>query len=62
MEEFKADTIMFSIYSVIRSTDCYVTVDIDVDNTDCFVQAAALSHKLDGPPSIKRKSQVLLCS
>ena len=59
--QYEADTIMFSIYSMIRSTDCNTNVVIDVGDTDCYVQAAALSHKLDGSLGIKRKAQIICC-
>ena len=59
--QYEADTIMFSIYSMIRSTDCNTNVVIDVGDTDFYVQAAALSHKLDGSLGIKRKAQMISC-
>ena len=59
--QFEADTIMFSIYYNIRSTDKDTMVVIDATHTDCYAQAAAISKKIQGPLALKRKGQLLLC-
>ena len=53
----EADTIMFSIYATIRSHGLDDTVVLDTNDTDCYVQAAALSHVLPGVLAIRRKNQ-----
>ena len=57
----EADTIMFSLYYIIRSNGLYEPVVLDLSDTDCYVQAAALSHILPGLLAIKRKSQLISC-
>ena len=60
-DQFEADTIMFSIYHIIRSTDQDTMVVIDATDTDCYVQAAAISQKIQGPLALKRKRQIISC-
>ena len=57
--QFEADTIMFSIYYDIRSTDADTMVVIDTTDTDCYVQAAAVSKKIQGPLALRRKGQLI---
>ena len=44
--QFEADTIMFSIYYNIRSTDSDTMVVTDTTDTDCYAQAATISKKI----------------
>ena len=59
--QFESDTIMFSIYYNICSTDKDITVVIDATGTDCYAQAAVMSKNIQGPHVLKRKRQLLLC-
>ena len=45
----EADTIMLSIYAVLRSSGYSNPVVIDAEDTDVYIQAAAISHDI---PSI----------
>ena len=42
----EADTIMLSVYAAIRSSGYSDPVVIDVEDTDVYVQAAAMSHQI----------------
>ena len=53
---------MFSIYYNIRSTDKDTMVVTDATDTDCYVQAAAISKKIQGPLALKRKGQLISCN
>ena len=55
----EADTIMFSIYSAIRSHGLADHVVLDMNDTDCYVQAAAISNMLPGVLAIRRKQQFI---
>ena len=46
--QLEGDTIMFSIYYDIRSTNKDTMVVIDATDTDCYAQAAAISKKIQG--------------
>ena len=46
--QLEGDTIMFSIYYNIRSTNKDTMVVIDATDTDCYAQAAAISKKIQG--------------
>ena len=54
--QLEGDTIMFSIYYNIRSTNKDTMVVIDATDTDCYAQAAALSKKIQGPLALKKKT------
>ena len=54
--QLEGDTIMFSIYYNIRSTNKDTLVVIDATDTDCYAQAAALSKKIQGPLALKKKT------
>ena len=60
--QFKADTILFSIYYNIPSTDSNTMVVIYTTDRDCYAQAAAISKKVEGPLTLKRKGQLILCN
>ena len=60
--QFEADTIMFSIYYNIRSTDKDTMIVIDTTDTDCYAQAAAISKEIKGPLALKRKGQLISCN
>ena len=53
---------MFSNYYNIRSTDKNTMVVIDTTDKDCYVQAAAISKKIQGPLALKRKCQLISCN
>ena len=54
--QLEGDTIMFSIYYNIRSTNKDTMVVIDATDTDYYAQAAALSKKIQGPLALKKKT------
>ena len=54
--QLEGDTIMFSIYYNIRSTNKDTMVVIDATDTNCYAQAAALSKKIQGPLALKKKT------
>ena len=60
--QFEADTIMFSMYYNIHSTDKDTMVGIDAIDTDCYVHVAAISKKIQGPLALKRKGQLISCN
>ena len=51
----EADTIMFSIYSTIHLHGLDDLVVLDMNDTDCYVQAAAISNMIHGVLEIRRK-------
>ena len=57
----EADTILFSTYAVLRDSGYSGPVVIDSADTDTYVAAAAISHKLPGLLCIKRKQETALC-
>ena len=59
--QFEADTIMFSIYYNIHSTDKDTMVVTDATDADCYAQATTISKNIQGPFALKRKGQLLLC-
>ena len=50
---------MLSIYCTIRSNGINDAVVLDLNDTDCYVQAAAISHVVPGLLAIKRKKQYI---
>ena len=60
--QFEADTIMFSIYYDIHSTDKDTMVGIDATDRDCHAQVVAISKKLQGLLALKRKGQLISCN
>ena len=60
-EQFEADTIMFSIYNLILSTDEDTLVVIDAADTDCYAQASAIAKLIKGLLAIKRKDKLISC-
>jgi len=57
----EADTILFSAYAVLRDSGYSGPVVIDLADTDTYVAAAVISHKLPGLLCIKRKQETILC-
>ena len=60
--QFEADTIKFSIYYNIRSTDKGMMVVINTTDIVCYAQAVAISKKMQGPLAFKRKGQLISCN
>ena len=51
----EADTIMLSVYAALRSSGYSNPVVIDAEDTDVYIQAAAISHDIPGILCIKKK-------
>ena len=51
----EANTIMLSVYAALRSSGCSNPVVIDAEDTDLYIQAAAISHDIPGILYIKNK-------
>ena len=60
-DQSEADTILFSIYAILRESGYSGPVVIDAANTDAYVAAAAISHQLPGMLCIKRKQETIFC-
>ena len=60
-EQFEADTIMFSIYNLILSTDEDTLVVIDAADTECYAQTSAIAKLIRGPLAMKRKDKLISC-
>ena len=59
----EADTIMLSVHAALRSSGYSDPVVIDAEDTDVYIQAAAISHHIPGILCIKKKKQVWsMCS
>ena len=56
----EADTILFSVYAVLRESGYSGPVVIDATDTDLFVAAAYISHQLHGILGVKRKQETIL--
>ena len=59
---FEADTMMLSAYSRLRADGYTGPVVLDSEDTDVYVQAAYVSHQVDGQLLIKRKQDLISCS
>ena len=57
----EADTIMLSVYAALRSSGYSDPVVIDAEDTDVYIQAAAISHHISGILCIKKKRQYFFC-
>ena len=57
----EADTIMLSIYSALRSSGYSNPAVIDAEDTDVYIQDAAISHEILGILCIKKKKQLFFC-
>ena len=57
----EADTIMISVYAALRSSGYSDPVVIDAEDTDVYIQAAAISHDILGILCIKKKKQFFFC-
>ena len=60
-DQSEADTILFSIYAILRESGYSGPVVIDAADTDAYVAAAAISHQLPGMLCIKRKQETIFC-
>ena len=57
----EADTIMLSVYAVLRSSGYSDSVVIDAEDTDVCIQAAANLNYIPGILCIKKKRQYFFC-
>ncbi len=57
----EADTILLSFYAALRSSGYSNPVVIDAEDTDVYVQAAAISHDFPGVICIKKKKELFFC-
>ena len=57
----EADTMMNSIYAIIRETDTHLDIAMDTADTDAYVQSAYASHKLPGNLYIKQRDGYINC-
>ena len=62
MNNSKADTALLTAYNQLRTGDYSGTVVIDSEDTDVYIQAAYVSHQLQGQLLIKRKKSFVDCS
>ncbi|KAL8591125.1 hypothetical protein ACOMHN_063749 [Nucella lapillus] len=60
-DQSEADTVFFSIYSVIRESGYSGPVVLDSVDTDAYVAAAVISRQLPGMLCIKRKQETINC-
>jgi hypothetical protein len=60
-DQSEADTVLFSMYAVLRESGYSGPVVIDAADTDAYVAAAVISHQLPGMLCIKRKQETILC-
>lgn len=60
-DQSEADTVIFSIYAVLRESGYSGPVVIDAADTDAYVTAALISRQLPGILCIKRKQDIFLC-
>ena len=61
LEHTEADTMMITIYAIIRQNHPELSVVIDSEDTDVYVQAAYVAHKIPGDLLIKRKNRFVNC-
>ena len=57
----EADTIMLSFYAALRLSGYSNPVVIDAEDTDMYIQAAAISYDIPGIICIKKKKQLFFC-
>ena len=60
-DQSAADTILFSIYGLLRDSGCSDPVVIDAADTDAYVSAAVISQQVPGKLCIKRKEALFSC-
>ena len=60
-DQSEADTVLFSVYAVLRESGYSGPVVIDAVDTDAYVAAAFISRQLPGILCIKRKQEMVLC-
>ena len=60
-DQSEADTILFSIYAVLRESGYSGPVVIDAADTDAYIAAAVISQQFPGMLCIKRKQETVLC-
>jgi len=56
----EVDTVMLSVYTALRSSDSSDPVVIDGEDTDVYIQTAAISHHIPGILSIKKEEAISL--
>ena len=61
-DQSEADTILFSVYAVLRESGYGGPVVIDAADIDAYVAAAFISRRLPGMLCIKRKHETVVCS
>ena len=61
LDQSEADTVLFSVYAVLRESGYSGPVVIDAADTDAYVAAAFISRQLPGILCIKRKQEMVLC-
>jgi hypothetical protein len=61
-DQSEADTILFSIYAVLRESGYSGPVVIDATDTDAYVASAVISQQLPGMLYIQRKQDIVSCS
>jgi len=60
-DQSEADTILFSMYGLLRESGCSDPVVIDAADTDAYVSAAVISQQVSGKLCIKRKAGMVSC-
>ena len=58
----EADTMLLCAYAKLRAENYKEVVVLDSEDTDVYVQAAYVSHQLQGTLLIKRKNEFISCS
>ena len=62
LDHTKADTMILSIYAIIRQKHPALPIIIDRQDTDVYVQAAYVAHQLQGDLFIKCSNSLVNCS
>ena len=57
----EADTMLISACAKIRASDSQIAVVLDSEDTDVYVQAVFVAHKLEGELFMKRKNEFINC-
>ena len=60
-EHTEADTMMITIYAIIKQNHPALPVVIDSEDTDVYVQAIYVAHKVPGDLLMKRKNRFVNC-
>ena len=61
-KHLEADTMLLSAYAKLMAENSKEVVVLDREDTDVYVQAAYVSHQLQGNLLIKRKNEYISCS